>query len=348
MVLSALALAMFPVLYFFTFLYYTDAGSTFFILCSYLFSLQQRHCMSAAVGAVAVIFRQTNIVWIMFFALCIICDTLVNSAVPSKHAVISKSNSHALIARFVYSWLRRAVLGNNKHLLLKFISQTLLNIWPYCIVFLSFVTFVWINGGIVVGARHDHEVGLHFPQLFYCTVFTVCFAAAYMVSLQNIIAFIRFVRQHLLLSIFLLLLYCCAIWRFTYVHRYLLADNRHYTFYVWSRFFARYSLMRYAYAPLYLLSGYLILRTLALQRHFLWCIAYVVCVAALLVPATLLEFRYYIVPYLIFRLNIPVASFRRLIAEISIYASINMLTIYIFLHRPFHWNSEMALQRFMW
>jgi len=347
-VLMALALATFPVLYFFTFLYYTDSGSTFFILCSYLLSLQQHHCMSAAVGAVAVVFRQTNIVWIIFFALCIVCDVLVNTAVPSKHRAISECNSHAVIARFVYSWLRLAIFRKNKQFLLKFISQILLTIWPYCIVFLSFVMFVWINGGIVIGARHDHEAGLHFPQLFYYAAFTVCFADTYMISLQSIIAFVRFVRQNLLLNVLLLLLCCCAIWRFTYVHRYLLADNRHYTFYVWSWFFARYPFVRYAYAPVYLLSGYLILRTLALQRHFLWCIAYVVCVAALLVPATLLEFRYYIVPYLIFRLNIPVASLRQLLAELSIYAGINILTLYIFLHRPFRWNSEVSLQRFMW
>ena len=344
--LSALAMATFPVLYFFTFLYYTDAGSTFFILYSYVLSLQRRHCMSAAVGTVAVFFRQTNIVWVMFFCLCVICDTLINTVIPGSHAH-SEFNNHAVVARLTFSWLKHAILKNNR-LLLKLIAQILLNIWPYCIVFVAFAAFVWINDGIVVGARHDHEVGLHFPQLFYYAVFTVFFAAVYLVSLQNVVAFFKFVKRHLLLNIFLLLLCFCAIWYFTYVHRYLLADNRHYTFYVWSRLFARHRLMRFSFIPVYVFSGYLIVQTLALHRHFLWCIGYVVSVTALLVPATLLEFRYYIVPYIIFRLNIPAASLRQLVAEICIYAAINMLTLYIFLHRPFRWNSEVSLQRFMW
>jgi len=339
-------MATFPVLYFFTFLYYTDAGSTFFILYSYLLSLQGCHCMSAAVGTVAIIFRQTNIVWVMFFCLCVICDTLVNTVVPSRR-VVSNFNNHSVIARLICSWLRYAIFKNNK-LLLTFISQILLKVWPYCVVFLAFAIFLWINDGIVVGARHDHEVGLHLPQLFYYAVFTMSFAAVYMVSLQNVIAFVKFIKRRLLLSIFLLLLCCCAIWRFTYVHRYVLADNRHYTFYIWSRLFARYPLMRYAFAPVYLFSGYLILQTLALERHFLWCIGYVASVTALLVPTTLLEFRYFIVPYIIFRLNIPVASFLQLVTEISIYVIINLLTIYIFLYRPFQWNSEVSVQRFMW
>jgi len=341
-----MAMATFPVLYFFTFLYYTDAGSTFFILYSYLLSLQRRHCLSAAVGTVAVIFRQTNIVWVMFFCFCVICDTLVNT-VTSGMKSFSQSDDHAVIARVIYSWLRYAVLKDSK-LLLKLILQVLLIAWPYFIVFLTFAIFLWINDGIVVGARHDHEVTFHIPQLFYYAVFTVSFAAVNVMSLQNVFAFVRLIKRHLLLSTVLLLSCLCAIWRFTFVHRYLLADNRHYTFYVWSRLFVRRPLMRYAFAPVYLFSGYLILQTLALRRHFLWCVGYMLSVTALLVPTTLLEFRYFIVPYIIFRLNIPVASLRQLVAEISVYAAINVLTIYIFVHRPFHWSSEVSLQRFMW
>lgn len=343
-ILSALALATFPVLYFFTFLYYTDAGSTFFVLYSYLLSLQQRHCLSAVVGTVAVVFRQTNIVWVMFFCLCVACDTLLHTVMPNRRV---QNSNHALVARLVYSWFRHAVIKDRKALL-KLISQILLNVWPYFTVFLAFAIFLWINDGIVVGARRDHEVSLHVPQLFYYAVFTVWFAAAHVMSLQSIVAFVKFVKRHLLLSALVLFLSLCAIWRFTYVHRYVLADNRHYTFYIWSRLFAWHPLMRYTFAPAYLFSGYLILKTLASRRNFLWCIAYVLSVSALLVPTTLLEFRYYIVPYIIFRLNIRVASLYQLIAEISMYVCVNMLTIYIFLHRPFHWDSEVSLQRFMW
>jgi len=344
--LSALAVATFPVLYFFTFLYYTDAGSTFFVLYSYLLSLQRRHCMSAAVGTIAVIFRQTNIVWVMFFCFCVACDTLVNSVMPGTRA-LSNFNDHAVLARLVCSWLRYAIVKDSK-LLLNLISRILVNVWPYCIVFLAFVVFVWINNGIVVGARDDHKVILHFPQLFYYAVFTVFFASGKVMCLKNVVAFVTFVKRRLMLCSVLLLLCYCAIWRFTYVHRYVLADNRHYSFYIWSWLFAKHPLQRFVFAPVYLFAVYLILQTLSVRRHLLWCIGYVLSVSALLVPTALLEFRYYIVPYIIFRINIPVASLRQLISEISLYASINALTLYIFLYRPFRWNSEVSLQRFMW
>jgi len=302
--------------------------------------------MSAVIGTVAVIFRQTNIVWVMFFCLCVMCDTLVSNVIADKHAML-KSNDHAMLARCICSWLRHAVVKDSK-LLLNLISEMLLNIWPYCIVFVAFGVFLWVNGGIVVGARHDHKVTLHFPQLFYYAAFTVSFAAVTVMSLQTLVSFVTFVKRHMLLNIFLLLLCLCAVWRFTYVHRYILADNRHYTFYVWSRLFARHPLMRYVYAPVYIFSGYLLLQALALRRHLFWCIAYVLTVTALLVPAALLEFRYYIVPYIIFRLNIPAVSLRQLVAEITLYVGVNVLTIYVFLHRTFHWNSDISFQRFMW
>jgi len=40
----------------------------------------------------------------------------------------------------------------------------------------------------------------------------------------------------------------------TEMHPYLLADNRHYTFYFWSRLYGRFWWIRYAMAPVYLLS----------------------------------------------------------------------------------------------
>jgi len=302
--------------------------------------------MSAVVGTMSVIFRQTNIVWIIFFAFCVICNTLIDTLMPNG-CHFSNFNDHTVITRIICSWLRYAVLKDRKRLL-KLMSHILLNVWPYCIVSLAFVIFLWINGGIVVGARHDHEVVFHFPQLFYFAIFTVWFASVYVVSIKNVIAFVLFVKHYLLLSIFVLLMCFYAIWRFTYVHRYVLADNRHYTFYIWSWLFVRRPLLRYAFAPLYFLAGYLLLQRLALRQHCLWCIGYVTTVTALLVPTSLLEFRYYIVPYVIFRLNISVASLRQLIAEVSVYAVVNALTIYTFIHRPFRWNSEVTLQRFMW
>ena len=46
---NALILSLFPVGWFFNFLYYTDSGSTFFVLWSYLLSTEKKYWMSAMV-----------------------------------------------------------------------------------------------------------------------------------------------------------------------------------------------------------------------------------------------------------------------------------------------------------
>ncbi|CAG8704114.1 534_t:CDS:2, partial [Funneliformis caledonium] len=63
---NALTLSLFPVGWFFNFLYYTDSGSTFFVLWSYLLSIEKKYWMSALVGGISVLFRQSNIIWNCF------------------------------------------------------------------------------------------------------------------------------------------------------------------------------------------------------------------------------------------------------------------------------------------
>lgn len=46
---EALSICLFPVSFFFHFLYYTDSGSTLFVLLAYLWMLQRRHYLSAIV-----------------------------------------------------------------------------------------------------------------------------------------------------------------------------------------------------------------------------------------------------------------------------------------------------------
>lgn len=72
--LQALSLALLPVLYFFSFLYYTDAGSTFLALLAYLMCAHGRHGAAALVSLLALCFRQTNVVWVAFYAGTVVCQ----------------------------------------------------------------------------------------------------------------------------------------------------------------------------------------------------------------------------------------------------------------------------------
>ena len=74
--LYALSLAWFPINFFFNFVYYTDPGSTFFVLLSYLLVKQKRYLTAGMVGMVSLTFRQTNVIWLCLFMAIVIVDTL--------------------------------------------------------------------------------------------------------------------------------------------------------------------------------------------------------------------------------------------------------------------------------
>ncbi|KAJ6331673.1 hypothetical protein OIU76_010125 [Salix suchowensis] len=64
----AVVLALYPLHWFFTFLYYTDVASLTTVLAMYLACLKKKYHLSALLGAYAVFIRQTNIVWMLFVA----------------------------------------------------------------------------------------------------------------------------------------------------------------------------------------------------------------------------------------------------------------------------------------
>jgi hypothetical protein len=66
--LEAGVLACFPHFFFFNFLYYTDPGSTFYVLMCFAEAQRRSPIKAALLGAIAVLFRQTNIVWVCFAA----------------------------------------------------------------------------------------------------------------------------------------------------------------------------------------------------------------------------------------------------------------------------------------
>jgi len=57
---------LFPVQYFFYFLFYTDAVGTLMVLAMYERTLAGRAWMASVCGAVAIVCRQTNVVWVVF------------------------------------------------------------------------------------------------------------------------------------------------------------------------------------------------------------------------------------------------------------------------------------------
>jgi alpha-1,2-glucosyltransferase len=69
-----------------------------------------------------------------------------------------------------------------------------------------------------------------------------------------------------------------------------------------------------------------------------------VCVLPTLLPTPLLEPRYFLVPYVLMRAQVPPAENKRALAlEGAWYVTVNALTMYVFLYRE-----REGVGRFMW
>lgn len=208
----------------------------------------------------------------------------------------------------------------------------------------------------------------------------------------------------------------------TLIHPFTLADNRHYVFYVFRYTILFHPLIKYLLAPVYLLCIYLSYRTLSgpstssssstqssqpkstprkseVQQRIYdrsqgtkadmdqgpctsFLLIWVLSTALCLVTAPLVEPRYFILPWIMWRLHVPslpspsssasvsgrqstpktrkggkrrgfpdmVKGYDyRLVIETFWFLAINVVTGYVFLYRGFEWVQEPGnVQRFMW
>eukprot|EP00158_Paraphelidium_tribonemae_P006884 Partr_v1_DN28014_c1_g1_i6_m57104 putative adds the third glucose residue to the lipid-linked oligosaccharide precursor for N-linked glycosylation. Transfers glucose from dolichyl phosphate glucose (Dol-P-Glc) onto the lipid-linked oligosaccharide Glc(2)Man(9)GlcNAc(2)-PP-Dol len=312
----AFNIALMPVVFFFNVLFYTDILGVVLILAAYRLSLGRRWIVSAAFGALSVLVRQTNIVWV-----CYIAGVAVLEALKPRH-IKSVSN---LIAEAVRN--RRMVLGI---------------VSPYAVIVASFVAYIHVfnNGSIVLGDKSNHRAGLHLPQLFYFSVFAVGAGGWAFIDISFVLK--QYFGSVLSRPVSTSISYIFCAWivyTFTVEHPFLLADNRHYTFYLWRRVYQRWYPIRFLLIPLYhicfrsinglFLSADCGILNVLDQAGF-W-----LCTSLVLIPSPLIEFRYFMVPWLIFRLRIRIHDKRALVMESLTWMISNALLLFIYLRRPF-------------
>lgn len=168
----------------------------------------------------------------------------------------------------------------------------------------------------------------------------------------------------------------------TIIHPYTLADNRHYVFYVF-KIFRLYPAVRYVAVPLYPICAWLAMQALSIpsnedeQREECpsglhktrppcktsFIIIWLATTTLSVVSAPLVEPRYFIIPWIIWRLHArtfpaSLSSNRetvlnkydvRLIIETIWLLVVNAAVTYVFIRRPFEWLSEPGkIQRFLW
>jgi alpha-1,2-glucosyltransferase len=193
----------------------------------------------------------------------------------------------------------------------------------------------------------------------------------------------------------------------TIVHPFTLADNRHYVFYVF-RILTRHRYIKYLVTPIYIICGWIMIRTLGGSKathqqakppkdgrtvlqdpieplepsadncHTSFVLAWLGTTALCLVTAPLVEPRYFIIPWVVWRFHVPLYTPKEanpdmgtpkkvpksvksdwwktllqpeiwLWVETLWFCLINCVTGYIFLNWTFEWPQELGQkQRFMW
>ncbi|GAM20240.1 hypothetical protein SAMD00019534_034150 [Acytostelium subglobosum LB1] len=372
--LRALSIILHPLHFFFHQLYYTDVVSTLSVLLVYYTHLEEMYTLSALIGLYSVFTRQTNIIWVFFVALLSILNLREKSR-RSNVKTMQRTNISLLddLQDFVMFTLWNVPL-------------VIRRLWGYVLVGLSFVAFLYLNNGIVVGDRSNHESSFHFAQLLYFSLYTTLFnAPSILLSFLNShreaardpLSFLRAIGNNPTMALRLIIsssvFFFKMIQLYTYTHIFILSDNRHYSFYLWNRVFVPYPNSKYFLIPFYIYSIWQMWTSLrAASKSMLWALFYLLSVAIVLLPSPLFECRYFIVPFMIYQLNSFTSTssttvitskpsstssstssssnssqLAGTILDILFVIAINAVSIYVFIKYPFKYPDG-TVGRFFW
>ncbi|KAL0338315.1 UNVERIFIED_CONTAM: actin [Sesamum angustifolium] len=272
----AVVLSLYPVHWFFTFLYYTDVASLTAVLAMYLLILKKKFLLSSLLGALSVLIRQTNIIWMLFVA----CAGVIEFAQ-------SHQRNSAEVVEFSRSKEKDDLSANVLKMRMRF---------------------------------------SHFAQLLYFAVVSAVFMLPVHFSLGQVAVLFQQFRKNKLLNFFQWLMALTvsflSVQFFSIAHPYLLADNRHYTFYLWRKVINFHSSTKYLMVPLYVYSWFSIVSNLAKNQDALVLVYFVAC-AASLIPAPLIEFRYYTIPFFFLILHTNITGHKSWLFYGVLYLSIN-------------------------
>ncbi|GEQ70649.1 hypothetical protein JCM33374_g4328 [Metschnikowia sp. JCM 33374] len=330
-----------PLLFSYYFLFYTDVWSTVLVVACVLCVAKSRSMSGSVtanvVGFLSLWFRQTNIVWVAFAGLVLV-------DFRRRRTPTFWGNARAFVSQALHDWLLLV---------------------PFCINGALFAAFLKINGGITFGDKENHHVTVHLVQIFYCFTFMAVLTFPVWVSRSALAQYVRFaVTGNKWVNIAPTVASFVAInWvieNFTVVHPFLLADNRHYTFYIYRKILSR-PLANLALVPVYHFCTWAVFHSLVRtsKKAFLsispvLTLGFFAAIAATLIPSPLFEPRYYIVPLVLFRVFITPESSttmtqnQRHLFEFLWYTSINVVFFIVFFGYEFTWVSEPGTQRIIW
>lgn len=321
-----------PLLFTYYSLYYTDVWSAILIIIALGYSIKKpfstTNCWISGVwGLISLWFRQPNIVWVGF---------ILSVAIDER--VGPESNLFARIQKYISKALTEWS-----------------SVVPFVVNFVAFLVFVKINGGVAMGDKDNHLFNLHFVQVFYCFTFINFFTWPVWLSRKTLVDYANFtilnnygLNSALNAGIALLIKY--IIENFTVVHPFLLADNRHYSFYIFKRLI-EHKCGTYLAIPVYHFATWNVINRLKQAKKLspITILAFLGTVFCIIVPSPLFEPRYYILPLLVFRIFIQPENDNRNVLEFFWLNTINVGTALVFFNYEFRWASEpLNIQRIIW
>ncbi|SZF04384.1 unnamed protein product [Blumeria hordei] len=449
---TAFNITLFPPLFFFSGLFYTDVLSTCCVLVSYKLYLERNDertnlrlnlLCSFIIGIVCLLIRQTNIFWVAIFLGALqLVDTiklhqikeeiLKSSIIRNqyiskflKEYCILKLHDPSLEEAGVFDFLQCALSIINIIIYQPAVLASIVtNFW----LLVFFGLFIYWNDGVVLGDKSNHVATIHLPQMLYLWPLITFFSAPLLIPAG--ISFFRRLNHQIPRHVFISiswsnlqsalhitggLIVCLATIKYnTIIHPFTLADNRHYMFYIFRYSILCHPAIRFLLAPIYAICSALVYKSLCFPAQTIqkkkcsssslvqpsdvsrqeksagripttptvsFAIALFGATTLSLVSAPLVEPRYFITCWVLWRLNIPMNLSKELVSENKTsdsrtnnlffkalkkpYSSmchkkwlwlettwlilINFITGYIFLHKGFEWPQEPGnVQRFMW
>ncbi|KAJ6447196.1 glucosyltransferase [Purpureocillium lavendulum] len=198
---TAFNIALFPLLFFFSGLYYTDVLSTVVVVGAFLNHLKRvgrdrssfaSDVWTIALGLLTLLMRQTNVFWVVVFMGGLEAVHAVKTLRPDR---VDQPFMTTLWAQVKYFAWRYSVgdihdlplnLAWQDDMLFTAVSlviaavcnplRVLRQIWPYITVLISFAGFVAWNGGVVLGDKSNHVATLHLAQMLYLWPFFAFFS----------------------------------------------------------------------------------------------------------------------------------------------------------------------------
>ncbi|KAL8935069.1 MAG: hypothetical protein Q9211_004900 [Gyalolechia sp. 1 TL-2023] len=436
-------ICLFPPLFFFYGLYYTDVWSAFAVLTTIQFHQRKWRKLLVAAGIASLLFRQTNIFWIAIY----LGGSEVVRELKRGRPGIEYPPSVSVMDVVAGSWqhsclydplVSQASFEDYVKFALSLVAASITGFFqifpylrPYLILLAGFGLFILRNGGVVLGDKENHVASIHLAQMLYIWPYFMFFSfpLLYPYILNAFIPQIyipsplrtgstRHQLPRLIVAVPVMGIMLLVVHFNTIVHPFTLADNRHYTFYVF-RLLLGHPAIKYLVVPIYFICAWAAMtafgglphvqiptasttsppptvvsrgkrirvpprpssRSITGRGHRVsTAVMWLLATALSLITAPLVEPRYFIIPWLIWRLHMPspwpwptgaeaatkrwkkIRSFpawckavfylrhdHRLWLETAWFLTVNWAVGYVFLYWGFEWTQEKGkVQRFMW